>query len=97
MSDLFKYGSPFMQKLELITNYLLLNLLMLISALPIITLGTTLITWRGDSAARCWTSKQVKVWRDYWTLFKDQQYKRLVLGHPDTGDWWIAGSRLAIR
>jgi uncharacterized membrane protein YesL len=79
MSDLFKYGSPFMQKLDLITNYLLLNLLMLISALPIITLGTTLIT--GVELSRKMLDKQaVKVWRDYWTLFKTNSISGLFLG-----------------
>ena len=39
MGNIFRYDSPFMTKLAMVFNLMLLNVLWLLTALPIITIG----------------------------------------------------------
>ncbi|WP_225046863.1 DUF624 domain-containing protein [Lacticaseibacillus kribbianus] len=64
------YNSPFMRLLENITNLLLLNFWMLLTSLPVVTLGAAMMA--GDrTATRIRGGQNALVTRDYFAAFRE--------------------------
>ncbi|WP_179393985.1 YesL family protein [Lacticaseibacillus absianus] len=79
MRSILSYGSPFMQLLENITNLLLLNVLILVGALPLVTIGPALMGGH-TVMAKILANEEAHVIRDYWRGYKANFRQGLVLG-----------------
>ncbi|MFD1394088.1 DUF624 domain-containing protein [Lacticaseibacillus jixianensis] len=79
MKSTFTYGSSFMNFLENITNVLLLNFWMLLTALPLITIPAALMG-ANATMARVLANQEAHVTRDYFRFFRQNLKQGLKLG-----------------
>ena len=68
MGQLFNLNSPFMQRLNQLADLIILNILVIISSIPIVTIGAA------QSALYDVTGRLIRnegyVWKNYWQAFK---------------------------
>lgn len=68
--QIFNYDSPVMRTLENITNVWLLHFAMLITSIPVVTMGTSFMA--GNAVmTRIYDNRETHVLRDYWQYFKE--------------------------
>ncbi|MFD1430339.1 YesL family protein [Lacticaseibacillus mingshuiensis] len=69
MKQILSYNSSFMRLLENVTNVWLLHFCMLLTSLPVVTIGASLMA--GNAVmARIYDNQETKVIHDYWHYFK---------------------------